>query len=62
MTEKTEFVPERLREVWEWKDSIYREVQHLPTKEALAEIMRKAGEARKNFPDLKEASPRRKPE
>jgi len=41
MTEKNEFVPERLREVWEWKDSIYREVAHLPVEEGLKEILEK---------------------
>jgi hypothetical protein len=33
-----------LREVWEWKDSIYQEAKHLPTREALREIMRMAHE------------------
>jgi hypothetical protein len=42
---KDEFVPRALREVWEWKDSIYQEVKHLPTDQALHEIMRMAHEA-----------------
>jgi hypothetical protein len=40
-----EFVPKALREVWEWKDSIYQDVKHLPTDQALHEIMRMAHEA-----------------
>jgi len=39
---KEEFVPRALREVWEWKDSIYQETKHLPQREALREIMRMA--------------------
>ena len=39
---KAEFVPKALREVWEWKDSIYQETKHLPQREALREIMRMA--------------------
>jgi hypothetical protein len=39
-----EFVPTALRQVWEWKDSIYQETKHLPTREALREIMRMAHE------------------
>ena len=42
---KDEFVPRALREVWEWKDSIYQETKHLPTREALHEILRQAHEA-----------------
>ena len=44
MKPKTEddFVPRALREVWEWKDSIYQETKHLPQREALREIMRMA--------------------
>ena len=42
---ENEFVPRALREVWEWKDSIQREVQHLPLDQALHEIMRMAHEA-----------------
>jgi hypothetical protein len=41
---KDESVPRALREVWEWKDSIYQETKHLPTREALREIMRMAHE------------------
>lgn len=41
---KEEFVPKALREVWEWKDSIQQEVNHLPQREALREIMRMAHE------------------
>ena len=42
---KEEFVPTALRQVWEWKDAIYRETKHLPTREALREILRQAHEA-----------------
>jgi len=30
-----EFVPKALRQVWEWKAASYREVAHLPTRDAL---------------------------
>ena len=39
-----EFVPTALRQVWEWKDAIYQETKHLPTREALHEILRQAHE------------------
>ena len=42
---KEEWVPRALREVWEWKDSINQQVKHLPTDQALREIMRMAHEA-----------------
>ena len=42
---KEEFVPTALRQVWEWKDAIYEETKHLPTREALREILRQAHEA-----------------
>jgi len=35
-------VSSRLREVWQWKDAIYREVADLPVDEALREIAKKA--------------------
>jgi hypothetical protein len=38
-------VPTALRQVWEWKDAIYQETKHLPTREALHEILRQAHEA-----------------
>jgi len=40
---RTEYVPRALKEVWEWKDSIYQEVKHLPRKQALQKIMENAG-------------------
>jgi len=43
--EREEFVPTALRQVWEWKDSIYQETKHLSTREALHEILRMAHEA-----------------
>ena len=39
------FAPPALRQVWEWKDAIYQETKHLPTREALREILRQAHEA-----------------
>ncbi len=39
---RTEYIPRALREVWEWKDSIYREVKHLPRKQALQKIIENA--------------------
>lgn len=41
---REEFVPTALRQVWEWKDAIYQETKHLPTREALREITRMAHE------------------
>ena len=38
-------MPSALRQVWEWKDAIYQETKHLPTCEALHEILRQAHEA-----------------
>jgi len=35
-------VPRALREVWEWKDAIWREVEHLPTREAVHEVLARA--------------------
>jgi nitroreductase len=43
--EPNEYVPTALRQVWEWKDAIYQETKHLPTREALREILRQAHEA-----------------
>ncbi len=42
---KEEFLPAALRQVWEWKEAIYQETKHLPTREALHEILRQAHEA-----------------
>jgi hypothetical protein len=42
---KEEFLPAALRQVWEWKDAICQETKHLPTREALHEILRQAHEA-----------------
>ena len=35
-------VSKALREVWAWKDASYREVAHLPPREALREIIRRS--------------------
>jgi hypothetical protein len=42
---KEPFVRTALRQVLEWKDAIYQETKHLPTREALHEILRQAHEA-----------------
>jgi hypothetical protein len=42
---KEQFVPNALRQVWEWKDAIYQETKHQPPREALHEILRQAHEA-----------------
>ena len=38
-------VPRALRDVWEWKESIYQEVKNLPLPEALHTIMEMARKA-----------------
>ena len=38
-----EFVPTALRQVWDWKDAVYRETQHLATHEALEYILNQGG-------------------
>ena len=53
-------VSKRLEEVLEVKRQMAKEVEHLPPKEAIAELRRQASESRKNYPNLKEASPRKK--
>ena len=52
MCDRDSAVPESLRQVWAWKESIEREVAHLSTREALRAISEKAHEAAKkhNFP------------
>ena len=37
-----DYTPKALREIWNWKDEIYKEVEHLNPKDALHEIMNKA--------------------
>jgi hypothetical protein len=53
-------ISKRLEEVLELKREIADEVENLPAKEAVRELMRKAAESRKAYPDLKESSPRRR--
>lgn len=53
-------ISKRLEEILEVKREMAREVEHLPAKEAVRELMRQASESRKVYPNLKEASPRRK--
>ena len=36
------YVSKSLREVWKWKDEAYREVAHLPVREALETLLRNA--------------------
>jgi len=59
MSEK-HFVSCRLREVWQWKEAIYREVADLPVNEALREIAKKARLAAAECP-LPRRSPLRTP-
>ena len=35
-------VPKALRDVWAWKDAVYREVKDLPVDEALSAILDRA--------------------
>lgn len=51
-----ETAPRALRDVWEWKDAISREVEHLPTREAVATILRNAEQTAKKSPWLFPAS------
>ncbi|MCB9783661.1 MAG: hypothetical protein H6751_11920 [Candidatus Omnitrophica bacterium] len=53
-------VSKRLEEILAIKREIAEEVEHLPPKEAIEELRRQASESRKNYPNLKEASPRKK--
>lgn len=50
-TEKTgePWVPRALREVWEWKDAISREVDHLPPREALHQILVRSAEVARKY-------------
>lgn len=38
-------VPKALRDVWQWKDAIYREVKDLPVDKALSAILDRAQQA-----------------
>lgn len=50
-TEKTgqPWVPRALQEVWEWKDAISREVDHLPPREALHQILVRSTEVARKY-------------
>jgi hypothetical protein len=57
---RDEYVPTALRQVWEWKDSIYKETKHLSTRDALHYISERAAEVARQlkfrvavFPDVK---------
>jgi len=57
MTTKSEaFVPNALREVWAWKEAVYRETEGMGLSDALAHIHREAEAVRRAF-DLKTAVP-----
>ena len=49
MNKEEPVVSRRLKEVWEWKDAIYRKVAHLPLDEALKEVLRKAHQTAKEL-------------
>ena len=42
MMNNNDYTPKALREIWNWKDEIYKDVEHLNSKDALHEIMNKA--------------------
>jgi hypothetical protein len=42
--DREDYVPTALRQVWEWKESIYQETKHLSTREALRYISERAAE------------------
>ena len=42
---REQFAPIALQQVWEWKEAIYQETKHLPTRAALHEILRQAYDA-----------------
>ena len=57
--ERDEYVLTALRQVWEWKDSIYQETKHLSTRDALRYISERAAEVARQlnlrvatFPDV----------
>lgn len=55
------FVPKALRDVWAWKEAIYRDVKHLPLDKALAAILDEAERiSARAAPKLRRAR-RRKP-
>jgi len=43
---KNDFVSKSLKEVWEWKESLYQEVKDLPVPEAIDYLLQKAKEAK----------------
>jgi len=50
MNEKSEpFVPKALRDVWTWKNAVYREVSHLPMEEAVRVVMEKAAKTARKY-------------
>jgi len=51
-------VSKRLQEVWQWKESIYRDVADLPTDQALRAILQKARTSAEKY-DLPRRSPAR---
>ena len=55
--ERDEYVPTALRQVWEWKDSIYQETKHLSTRDALRYISERAAEAARQLKFQSQTSP-----
>ncbi len=41
-----DFISKSLKEVWEWKDALYREVKDLPVPEAIDYLLKKAKQAK----------------
>ena len=50
--EEKESISEGLTQVWTWKDTIHREVAHLPVEEALRVIQQKARAVALKIPSL----------
>jgi hypothetical protein len=44
-----EKVPKALQEVWDWKDACYRDVAHLPPRDALRTLLRRAEETARSL-------------
>jgi hypothetical protein len=55
-SEKREYVSEGLTQVWAWKESIYREVAHLPIGEALGAIQDMSKAVAAKYPQLRRTS------
>lgn len=51
--DEKEFTSEGLTQVWAWKDSIQREVAHLPLRDALRSIQQQARAVVLKHPELR---------